>query len=56
MIGQIHIVGDRYYLQTNEGGTLEVLPRIKWYRQLWIYLLNYFGKIHSVKEVRDAWK
>lgn len=56
MIGQIHIIDNKWYLQTNEQGTLETLPPIKWYRQLWIYMLNYFGKIKSVKDVRDAWK
>ena len=56
MIGQIHVIGGTWYLQTNEQGTLEVLPPIKWWRQLWIYFLNYFGKIRSVKEVKDAWR
>jgi len=56
MIGQIHFVGGKAYLQTNAQGTLEILPEIPWWKQLRIYLLNYFGKIRSVHEVRDAWK
>ena len=56
MIGSIHLIEGAWYLQTNEQGTLEKLPPIKWYRQLWIYLLNYFGVIRNVKEVRNAWQ
>ncbi|MFA5376824.1 MAG: hypothetical protein WC455_13830 [Dehalococcoidia bacterium] len=56
MIGQIVYVGDKWYVQTNEEGTLESLPSIPWHHQLWIYLLNYLGIIKSVHEVKRRWR
>jgi hypothetical protein len=55
MIGQIHFVGGSSYVQVNEHGTLEKLPGIPWYRQLRLYWLNRYGRLH-LQDVREAWK
>lgn len=55
MIGQVYFVGRDAYVQVNEHGTLEKLPEIPWYRQLWLYWLNRCGRLH-LQDVREAWK
>jgi hypothetical protein len=53
MIGEVHVVGNTVYLQVNANGTLERLPEMSWYRVLWLYLLNRFGRVKTIGEVRD---
>ena len=44
MTGQIHIIGKETYLQMNENGTLEKLPMLKWWQQLYFYI---YSRIHG---------
>jgi hypothetical protein len=55
MIGDVRYIEGKPYLQVNDHGTLEILPPIPWWRQLYLYLLNYFGKLH-LEDVRRKWK
>jgi len=55
MIGQVKYIGHTAYVEVNDRGTLEKLPRIKWWKQIYLYLLNYFGKLH-LEDVRKAWR
>ena len=55
MIGQIIYHGSVAYVQVNEKGTLEKLPRIPWHRQLWLFWLNRCGRLH-LGDVRTAWR
>lgn len=52
MIGETIIIGNRIYLQINRQGTLEKLPRLKWYRQMQLYIItrNSAMSIGSVRE------
>ncbi len=55
MVGQIRYVNGEAYVQVNEFGTLEKLPAIRWYKQIYLHLLSYFGKLH-LEDVRKAWR
>lgn len=53
MTGNVKLIGDTAYLETNSDGTLEKLPRLHWARQLQLFLLNRFGQVETIGEVRD---
>jgi hypothetical protein len=55
MIGDVQYIDGRPYLEVNDHGTLEKLPPIKWYRQLYLFWLNRIGKLH-LEDVRRAWR
>jgi hypothetical protein len=55
MIGDVRYVGRNAYLEVNDRGTLEKLPSIKWYKQLWLFWLNRTGHLH-LEDVRNAWR
>ena len=52
MIGEVHVIGSRVYVEMNNSGTLERMPTIKWYWVLVLYLKDYFKKM-SYDEVRQ---
>jgi hypothetical protein len=55
MIGDVRYIDGKPYLEVNEHGTLEILPPIPWWKQLWLVLLNRYGKLH-LEDVRKAWR
>jgi len=55
MVGQIFYVDREAYVQVNDSGTLEKLPPIRWYKQLYLHILSFLGKLH-LEDVRRAWK
>ena len=46
MIGQIKFIGKDMYLQVNQAGTLEKLPPVKWYKQIYLYILSRRGTVN----------
>jgi hypothetical protein len=57
MIGDFKVMGDYCYLQTNEGGTLERLPRMRFWWVLWFaFKNNFLGKPIGKSEVDAALK
>lgn len=52
IVGEFKIIGDYCYIAINKKGTLERLPKIKWYWQIWFAIKNVFGKLH-IEEVRE---
>lgn len=56
MIGQFKVIGKDCYLQTNNKGTLEKLPPLKWYWQIYFAFKNAFkGHVH-INEIREKAK
>lgn len=55
MVGQIRYVNGDAYVQVNDSGTLERLPPIKWYKQMYLHMLSFLGKLH-LEDVRKAWR
>lgn len=45
-----------YYVQINEGGTLQKLEKPKWYRVLYLHVYKLFHKIKTVEETREILK
>ena len=45
-----------YYVQINEGGTLQKLEKPKWYRVLYLHVYKLFHKIKTVEEIREILK
>ena len=45
-----------YYVQINEGGTLQKLEKPKWYRVLYLHVYKLFHKIKTVEETSEILK
>ena len=52
MIGEVVIIGKTVYIKTNKEGSLEKLPKMKWFRILQLWYLDYWHKL-SIGEVRE---
>lgn len=52
MIGDIHYMKDRAYVESNRRGTWEKLPHIRWYRQLEL-LFRSLAKRWTVQDTRE---
>jgi len=52
MIGDIVIIGKSHYVKCNSEGTLRTLPKIRWFRSLQIFWLNYWHR-QTIGEVRS---
>ena len=55
MIGDVRYIEGTAYVKVNDHATLEKLPPIPWYRQIWLFFLNRFGKLH-LEDVRKTWR
>ena len=53
MTGEFKIIGGTSYLQVNKFGTLEKLPKLKWYWIVWFAFKSAFIGPISLREVRD---
>lgn len=54
MIGGFRIIGSECYLQINKSGTLQKLPKLKWYYIFYFAFKNAFkGGVH-MSEIEDA--
>lgn len=53
LVGKVVYLSDRYYVYVNDAGTVERLPKMKWYAQLWIEILEGFNKRMSIPEIRE---
>lgn len=42
-----------YYVQINDGGTLQKLEKPKWYRVLYFHVYRLFHKIKTVEETKE---
>lgn len=52
MIGEFVIIGDACYLRTNKKGTLEKLPKLKWYYVFYFAFKSaFFGPV-NISEIR----
>ena len=45
MIGEIHEIDGKIYVEMNNKGTLERMPTLKWYWVIILYLKDYFKKM-----------
>jgi len=52
MIGEIHFMKDRIYVESNRKGTWERLPTVRWYRQIQLFILS-FNRRWTVNDTRD---
>ena len=52
MIGEIHFVGDRVYVESNHKGTWESLPRLGFFRQLQLWLISTLSRRWTVEDTR----
>jgi len=52
VIGEIFLIGDKTYMQVNKSGTLEKLPKMKWYKVLYLYIKDKVKKM-SIAEIRE---
>ena len=51
MTGETIFLGKKQYLKINEQGTLEVLPSLKWYQQIYLFLKQRFNPM-GLEDVR----
>ena len=56
LIGTFTIVAGTCYLKVNEKGTLEKLPKLKWYHVLYFYFKSRIKGWVSVQEIRKMAK
>ncbi len=54
MVGQFKIIGNECYLQVNKSGTLEKLPKLKWYMVFYFAFKSCFKGNISIEEIRKA--
>lgn len=45
-----------YYVQINDGGTLQRMKKPKWYRVLYFHVYRLFHKIKTVEEIKEILK
>lgn len=50
--GSVKYVGNQLYFVTNSSGTLEKLPKLKWYAELYIGVMSGIGKPVPIPELR----
>ena len=51
IVGEVKFIGDETYMVVNKAGTLERLPRMKWFRILELFILTLF-KSMTLDEIR----
>lgn len=57
MIGSYRIIDGKNYLQINSHGTLQILPRLRWYHQVYLVFKQFFvGHIHMDEVIKLAFK
>jgi len=55
VIGDFVVVGRTCYLRTNAGGTLEKLPRMRWWWVVWFaFKCNVLGRPITKSDVYEA--
>jgi len=52
MVGTIAYIGKTAFMVVNDQGTLERLPQMRWYRELWLYVISRF-KTMTIDEIRS---
>lgn len=52
MLGQYKIIGGKGYLQINNNGTLQKLPKIPWWWEAWFLIKSNFKNIH-INEIKN---
>ena len=52
-IGDWYVMSGQLYVVVNSGGTVEKHGHVKWYRRLWLEILECFGKKKSLDELRE---
>lgn len=53
MIGEYKVIGKEGYLQINNKGTLQKLPKIPWWWEAWFLIKSNFKKIH-INEIKKV--
>ncbi len=56
MLYQLKQIGGKLYLQMNQGGILEKLPKLHWWDELKLHFENHFKGSVSATRVRDIIK
>lgn len=56
MIGQFRVIGKDCYLQVNKQGTLQSLPPIPWYWQMYFAFKDHFKGNVTINEVTEVSK
>ena len=52
-IGSWKYMDGCFYVVVNSGGTIEKHGPVRWYKRLWLELLECMGKPKSISEVRE---
>lgn len=52
VVGSFYELDGVLYVVVNSNGTVEKLNKAPWWRVLALYILQYFGKVHTVEEVK----
>jgi hypothetical protein len=55
-IGEVVKLKTCYYVVVNKTGTLEKLPKLKWYQSLICEIRQGMGLFYTVEQVRDMTK
>jgi hypothetical protein len=53
MIGQPHFIGEKTYIEVNDHGTLEIMPKISWFWQLILYFKYTFQGFNNPPDVKN---